>query len=350
MSTSRPFGPRPISNILLLHKGILKPARRACILVQFVKRKREEQKVGVAATDGARVTTVEPHRLVVGNVVLISKTQYAVMATESTTTLTLDREPPGNSSLLTYETLNLHPDAFHHYGVALPPIASQMIVRRRRIRYDFNNDVPSLREGSTGVDGSTFYADYRITAHVGLVEEWLVQNMTDVVHMFHAHVNPHQVCGFRDGNFGFNKTYVDRSGRAIALSNSLDYSFDVETDVPFEGYEDTTSMPPGNVALAKPGELRLRMRFADYTGIFYTHCHLLDDQDCGMMKPVEIVGHGYTPAPLISSLLALRGTTNTYKTDFQNNVEACSANSCCGEASSVVGGIKFRQSLPHRSI
>jgi Multicopper oxidase len=41
----------------------------------------------------------------------------------------------------------------------------------------------------------------------------------------------------------------------------------------------------------------VRISHEDYIGLFLMHCHLLDDQDMGMMQEVEVVSKGYIQAP-----------------------------------------------------
>ena len=87
--------------------------------------------------------------------------------------------------------------------------------------------------------------------------------------------------------------------------NFDDYRFDKEIPVPFEGFEDTTTIPPGapegggdsGALPGKRGQVRVRISHEDYTGLFLMHCHLLDDQDMGMMQEVEVVAPNYIQAP-----------------------------------------------------
>jgi FtsP/CotA-like multicopper oxidase with cupredoxin domain len=87
---------------------------------------------------------------------------------------------------------------------------------------------------------------------LGTVEEWELVNLTYEAHPVHIHVNPFQV--------------IARNGAPL-----------------YENfYRDTVLLPPF-------GSLVIRHRFADYTGIFVWHCHILFHEDNGMMRIAEVV-------------------------------------------------------------
>jgi FtsP/CotA-like multicopper oxidase with cupredoxin domain len=108
--------------------------------------------------------------------------------------------------------------------------------------------------------------------------------------------------GYRDGVYGQNKDELKNP-----VTDTSQYDFATEIPVPFEGFEDTTSIPVGKVAgnsvvaneadETSRGQVRVRITHEDYTGLFLMHCHLLDDQDMGMMQEVEVVSPGYVQAP-----------------------------------------------------
>jgi FtsP/CotA-like multicopper oxidase with cupredoxin domain len=103
------------------------------------------------------------------------------------------------------------------------------------------------------IDGKHWDAD-RIdqTVQLGALEEWVVRNTSSHRHPFHIHVNDFQV---------------------VALNGQ---------PVQAHGWQDTVNLPPG-------GEVTIRMRFADFTGKFVYHCHILSHEDFGMMANVEVV-------------------------------------------------------------
>jgi len=103
------------------------------------------------------------------------------------------------------------------------------------------------------IDGKHWEED-RIdqTVQLGALEEWVVRNTSSHRHPFHIHVNDFQV--------------VAINGQPVR-AHSL---------------QDTVNLPPNS-------EVTIRMRFADFTGKFVYHCHILSHEDFGMMANVEVV-------------------------------------------------------------
>jgi len=114
----------------------------------------------------------------------------------------------------------------------------------------------TFQENVTGpafaIDNLAFVED-RVDQVVtlGTIEEWTIRNASPEWHPFHIHVNDFQV--------------MSRNGVPESPH-----------------YEDTTLLPPN-------GEVVIRTRFADYTGRFVYHCHILVHEDAGMMAVVEVV-------------------------------------------------------------
>lgn len=102
------------------------------------------------------------------------------------------------------------------------------------------------------IDGKAFVED-RVdqTVQLNTVEEWTVRNESPEWHPFHIHVNDYQV--------------MSVNGREVSPH-----------------YEDTTLIPPH-------GEFVMRTHFADFTGKFVYHCHILIHEDAGMMATIEVV-------------------------------------------------------------
>ena len=103
------------------------------------------------------------------------------------------------------------------------------------------------------IDGKHWDAD-RIdqTVQLGHLEEWIVRNTSSHRHPFHIHINDFQVVAF--------------NGQPVKA----------------HGWGDTINLPPNS-------EVTIRMRFADFTGKFVYHCHILSHEDFGMMANVEVV-------------------------------------------------------------
>jgi L-ascorbate oxidase len=150
------------------------------------------------------------------------------------------------------------------------------------------------------MNGSAFNDFNRTVGYLGTNEEIVIENRSDVIHLFHIHINYYQVMGYRDGVFG------DNAVTNPVVADNAEYAFATEISVPFEGFEDTTSIPVGKLENSVitdeanegfRGQVRVRITHEDYTGLFLMHCHLLDDQDMGMMQEVEVVAPGYVQAP-----------------------------------------------------
>ncbi len=121
------------------------------------------------------------------------------------------------------------------------------IAQRREIVFQENATGPAF-----AIDNLAFVED-RVdqVVQLGTTEEWTIRNTSPEWHPFHIHVNDFQVMS-RNGN----------------------------PEPPH--YEDTTLLPPN-------GDVVIRTRFADFTGKFVYHCHILVHEDAGMMAVVEVV-------------------------------------------------------------
>jgi len=109
------------------------------------------------------------------------------------------------------------------------------------------------------INGEPFDPDrIDVEPKLGTVEEWVLKNpdtgesTTSADHPFHIHVNDFQVMSI-DGK-------------------------------PYEanGLQDIVVIPSGS-------EVVIRQRFADFTGEFVFHCHILPHEDGGMMQTVNVV-------------------------------------------------------------
>lgn len=126
-------------------------------------------------------------------------------------------------------------------------LADAEIAQQRVITFMESSAAPAFN-----IDGKAFVED-RIdqTVQLDTVEEWIVRNESPEWHPFHIHVNDYQV--------------MSVNGRDVSPH-----------------YEDTTLIPPH-------GEFVMRTHFADFTGKFVYHCHILIHEDAGMMATIEVV-------------------------------------------------------------
>ncbi len=140
--------------------------------------------------------------------------------------------------------------------VSLPDILPSEITGRRTVVYasQFNSGGPSPEfPDNFTVDGQRFLPN-RVDqlVELGAVEEWTLTNpVDDTEHPFHIHVNPFQV--------------VAINGTPVTPR-----------------WQDTVILP-------RMGEVTIRTRFEDFTGLFVNHCHILAHEDLGMMQNVMVV-------------------------------------------------------------
>lgn len=104
------------------------------------------------------------------------------------------------------------------------------------------------------IDGRTFdpsRIDQRVK--LGAVEEWTIVNTHEHDdHVFHIHTNPFEV--------------VSVNGKALAVPEWRDCV----------------------IVDRKGGEVVLRSRFLDFTGVYMIHCHMMNHEEMGMMQTIEV--------------------------------------------------------------
>ena len=116
--------------------------------------------------------------------------------------------------------------------------------------------VVTFGENRTGVlmnvDGHP-YNRHKINfyARLNTVEQWIVVNATDELHVFHMHTYPVQLLSINGVPTQFN------------------------------GYQDEVVLRPYNSVV-------IRIDFKRYTGITVFHCHVLAHEDAGMMANIEV--------------------------------------------------------------
>ena len=125
-------------------------------------------------------------------------------------------------------------------------LADMHIVRQRIVTLSENPD------GMFFINGE-FYNPDKVNFHARLntVEQWVIVNSTDELHVFHMHTYPMQVLSV----------------------NGVPTAFD--------GYQDEVDLPPHGYVVA-------RFDFTGYTGLTVFHCHILAHEDMGMMANIEV--------------------------------------------------------------
>ncbi|MBO2445561.1 multicopper oxidase domain-containing protein [Actinomadura barringtoniae] len=132
---------------------------------------------------------------------------------------------------------------------------------RRLGAADVNRDIVFKLDRTTGgfvINGKSFDMD-RVdeTVKRGDTEIWTVSNpdtQPSVPHNIHLH--------------GVHFQVLDRNGQPVEGHET--------------GWKDTVAVPVG-------GQVRIKVRYQDYTGRYLFHCHLLDHSSMGMMAQLEVV-------------------------------------------------------------
>ncbi len=133
------------------------------------------------------------------------------------------------------------------------------------------------------IDGQQFNSTVQHTMHLNEVEMWTVTNNSPGVrHPFHIHQNPFQI---------------------IEIFDPTQTVGPVQLPGPWVWW-DTFAIPPASNTMPDGktprvdnngkqvyvnGYFKMLTRFADFTGKFVNHCHILGHEDRGMMQLVQVV-------------------------------------------------------------
>ena len=121
---------------------------------------------------------------------------------------------------------------------------------------------------------------------LGTTEVWELANTTGDLHPFHIHLVQFQVLDRRpfDVDAYLKTGTINYTGPAVPPdSNEM-------------GWKDVIRATQSNVT-------RIIMRFAPYAGYYVYHCHILEHEDMGMMRPFQVVA---PPASLMSRGLTIK--------------------------------------------
>ena len=214
----------------------------------------------------------------------------------------------------------------------LPPFLADIygpIYHRREL--DFNTDPSSARKGKGFLPRHTIngklFSDHDVDQKMVLnsVEEWTLVNETvNIAHPFHIHINPFQIVELFQPNTPeakdpTSKCYADPTNPETwkpchklappwvwwdtfaiptARQDALPASVCTELDKCPADIRQYTSCTTGSGAVCTvtiPGHFKMRTRFADFTGEYVLHCHILAHEDRGMMELVEVAPKDTTP-------------------------------------------------------
>jgi FtsP/CotA-like multicopper oxidase with cupredoxin domain len=157
--------------------------------------------------------------------------------------------------------------------------------RKLTIMGGFLNDLASKSDPKSFVyayEGIAFPNVMLLQPRLDSVEEWTVNNKNNDEHPIHIHVNDFQVTSTFDPTTGL-KTGPDM----WEVDNA-------NIPAPTLGPEES---------VIQTGDLSLRTRFEDYSGLYVQHCHRLNHEDNGLMTLVNVI-------PAVSSYaVAVPGST-----------------------------------------
>ncbi len=186
----------------------------------------------------------------------------------------------------------------------------------------FNTNPHSARKGQGQmplheINGKLF-GDHEVDQRMTLnsVEEWTMYNQTtNIAHPFHIHVNPFQVVEVFQPNSAeakdpTSKCYADPTkpetwkpcqklappwvwwdtfAIPTARQDSLSASVCTQLNQCPADIQQYTTCTAGACTVTIPGYFKMHSRFADFTGQYVLHCHILAHEDRGMMELVEVV-------------------------------------------------------------
>ena len=131
----------------------------------------------------------------------------------------------------------------------LPDMPASEVDRRRHFVFSESDD------GNQFFINGKQFSHHRIDVRteLGQTEDWVIRNVSDELHPFHIHVNDFEVISIN------GRPYDARS------------------------LQDTVPLPVH-------GKVVIRQRFAQFTGEFVYHCHILAHEDHGMMGVIKVSG------------------------------------------------------------
>jgi FtsP/CotA-like multicopper oxidase with cupredoxin domain len=105
---------------------------------------------------------------------------------------------------------------------------------------------------------------------LGSTQEWTLVNKTRDDHPFHIHIN------------GFQVTKTNEVTTSNPEGNLVDYNA--------HGHQDVVNIPKArNVNGATiDGKVVIRQHYADFDGWYVFHCHILNHEDVGMMRTIQV--------------------------------------------------------------
>jgi spore coat protein A len=129
---------------------------------------------------------------------------------------------------------------------------------------------PSSCTGTQFMINSQEWSDISEYPRLGDTEVWSFVNRSNQTHPMHIHLVRYQVLDRQ--NF-----VVGNDGSTIVPTGPV-----MPPDANEQGWKDTVRCPPSQIT-------RVIMTFADYSGVYPYHCHMLEHEDNEMMRQMQVV-------------------------------------------------------------
>jgi FtsP/CotA-like multicopper oxidase with cupredoxin domain len=115
------------------------------------------------------------------------------------------------------------------------------------------------------------------------LQDWVLENYTNVAHPFHIHINPFQVMEI--------DTPLLKDNTKPASDDNVKYFKYQPTDNLL--WQDVIALPLAVISpdgkQIWPGKVTIRQTYLDFVGTYVLHCHILAHEDRGMMELVRVV-------------------------------------------------------------
>ena len=112
---------------------------------------------------------------------------------------------------------------------------------------------------------------------LGATQEWTLVNKTRDDHPFHIHIN------------GFQVTKTNEVTASNPDGNLVDYDA--------HGHQDVVNIPKARKVgdAVVNGKIVIRQKYLDFDGWYVFHCHILNHEDAGMMRTIQVRKDANTP-------------------------------------------------------
>ncbi|MEZ0089188.1 multicopper oxidase family protein [Streptacidiphilus sp. EB129] len=115
-------------------------------------------------------------------------------------------------------------------------------------------------------------------------EQWRILNLSGILHPIHIHLIRFQLLGID----GYATGSFDPAHGGTATGAPVGYLGALPIDATQQGWKDVVRVPPGAM-------VSIAGRFGGAAGRYMYHCHILEHEDAGMMRPFSVM-----PGPVLA--------------------------------------------------